>query len=147
MMDHFEQFVPPVDKSDMSESMLDYLDDLYESLSSQINRAWIFIRAASYTSITYGWIETGEEILGDLFSFFPINEIENFFDAIILNANDRRALIILITDYWQRRSATDSNVEDGSSSRSNAGGVFGHIFTTVYDIVGELSLGLKNKVI
>lgn len=90
-----EQYIPPVDRANISESQLDYLDDLHGFLDVKSKSIWRFINDSAYTTITNEWIRRTHDLLHDLFMIIPFEEISNLFDTLALNSDDRRVFIIL----------------------------------------------------
>ncbi|XP_037042568.1 uncharacterized protein LOC119078930 isoform X2 [Bradysia coprophila] len=95
LVTYFEDYIPPVDRKNVDESTLDYLDDLQEFLDAESSSLWRFIKGSGYTGMTDKWIAKAQKFYVDVSTVIPLQEILNIFDAAVLNLNDRRALLIL----------------------------------------------------
>ncbi|KAG4079452.1 hypothetical protein HA402_005149 [Bradysia odoriphaga] len=95
LVTYFEDFIPPVDRKNVDESTLDYLDDMQEFLHAESSSVWRFIKGSGYAGVTDRWIAKAQKFYGDICTVIPLQEILNIFDAAVLNLNDRRALLIL----------------------------------------------------
>lgn len=131
MLDYLDQFIPPVNHQDISESTLDYLDDLQDCLVQISDSIWDYLKESSYTKTTDKLIKSSEDTLRDFLTIFPLQEILNFFDAVVLNPNDKRAAILL---RYQRalRRIDDRNVDnDNDISVTNFKGILIYILEAV----------------
>lgn len=151
-LNYFEQFIPPVDKENVSPSTLDYLDDLQDFLHAMSNNAWRFVKKSNYITVSDEWIAKAETLLSDVLTLVPIQEIFNFFDAIAMNSNDRRALVILRTIFGER---SKNSFMDGEtvSTFANLGDIFNFVteiasdaFKQLLNILNDIKNGVDSKV-
>ncbi|KAJ6650040.1 hypothetical protein Bhyg_05283 [Pseudolycoriella hygida] len=87
-----DPYIPLVDQADISESLLDYLDNLKDFLVIESNRFWNFLKGSHFKHTTDSWMETTEEMLTHFLKVIPTDEVCNLVDAVMLNSNDWRAM-------------------------------------------------------
>lgn len=153
MLSYFEQYLPPVDQANISETTLDYLDNLQDYIEMKSNHLWGFLKGSSYTTKTDEWIKGAEECFRDFLTIIPFEEILNFFDALALNSNDRRALIIIRYERSLSRSDKLSNKDDPPLTVANAKDIFDYIweavfngFTSIHEILQDTVMGVNSEV-
>lgn len=125
-----EQSIPPVDQESITESTLDYLDELHDYLEVKIYSFWNFINGSSYTTTTDKWITRLEEMLRDFLTVVPFQEILNYFDAIALSSTDRLALIIF--RYERRLAMSETFFGQHIPSVTNAEDIFDIICEKIF---------------
>lgn len=131
MLSYLDQFMPPVNHKDISESTLDYLDNLLDNLVEISNIFWDYVEGPAYTRTTDKWIKSLEDMLRDILTILPFEEILNFFDAVVLNPNDRRAAILLRYQRALRRNEDRNSDSHTPLSVSNVGGILYYILEAV----------------
>lgn len=148
-----EQYLPPIDQTNVSDSTLDYLDELHDYLKIKANMLWSFFNGSDYTTITNEWITRAEQILTNFFTLIPFQEILNFFDAVASNSNDRRALIIVRYEryLWLSNTLLDTNTPPVAVT--NAQDIFEFLWkkalvaiTSIDKILHDTVTGVKGEV-
>lgn len=129
-----------MDQANISESTLDYLDNLQDYIEVKSNSLWGFLKGPSYTTKTDEWIQRAEAILSDFLTIFPVHEILNFFDVLALNSNDRRAVIII--RYERSLGRNDEN--DLPMTVANASDIFDYIREAVLNGLASIQGILKD---
>lgn len=149
MLEYLEQYLPPIDhQHNLSESTLDYLDDLQDYLVMKSNIFWDFLKGFSYTDKTNEWIQSAEDMLREFLTIMPFQEILNLIDAVMLNFNDKRALILIRYEWALRR-----NVKIDPVTFTNAKDIlkygmegFGNAFTIIQQILHKTVTGEEMEV-
>lgn len=153
IVNYFEQYIPPVDQANVSDSTLDYLDSLQDYILMKSNSLWAFLKGSSYKRKTDEWIKGAEEMLKDFLTIIPFQEHLNFLDALALNSNDRRAVIIVRYERSLRRSDKLSNKDDPPLTVANAKDIFDTIleivlnsFASIHELLQDTIMGVKSEV-
>lgn len=114
-----ESYLPPLDrmKLNVDDSALEYLDDLKDVLEANSYKLWRFIKGSAYKTVTDGWIANVDAFLRDLLTFAPLSELSNFLDEVVLNSNNRLAMIAVRYDRERSRRYNYQlpNKDDGNA--------------------------------